>query len=103
MTKRWILEGFDPYTRDRAHECRRLLFLDGPNIHTFIDILEACWQHNIVLFVVPVNMSFVFPPLDVSSVFPPLNAGAAWVKAHLYSLSTIDIERSGTPEHSATI
>ena len=65
MTIRWLTDCFDPATRDRAAGSRRLLFLDGPVIHTSVELLEVCWAANIVLIILPANLSAVFQPLDV--------------------------------------
>ena len=65
MTIRWLNEVFDPATRDRAAGSPRLLFLDGPIIHTSVEFLEACWAANIVCVILPANLSAVFQPLDV--------------------------------------
>ena len=65
MVIRWQTEVFDPATKDRADGSRRLLFLDGPVIHTSVDFLDACWDRQIVCIILPANMSSVFHPLDV--------------------------------------
>jgi len=65
MTIRWLKECFDPATRRRAGRSRRLLFLDGPDIHTSVDFLEACWDRNIVCIIPAAHLSGVFQPLDV--------------------------------------
>ena len=48
MTIRWLQDRFDPATRARAAGTRRLLFLDGPDIRTSVEFLEACWERWIV-------------------------------------------------------
>jgi len=65
MAIRWLKECFDPATRGRAGRSRRLLFLDGPDIHTSVEFLEACWDRNIVCIILPAHLSGVFQPLDV--------------------------------------
>ena len=65
MTIRWLKDCFDPTTKGRADGQRRLLFLDGPDIHTSVDFLEACGERNIVPIVLPANLSAIFQPLDV--------------------------------------
>ena len=57
---------FDPYTRDRAAGQRRLLYMDGPAIHTQVDFLEACWARDIDVIILPANLSARFQPLDVN-------------------------------------
>ena len=60
MTIRWLTDCFDPSTRDRADGALRLLFLDGPNIHTSVNFLEACWDRRIVCIILPANLSGIF-------------------------------------------
>lgn len=62
--KEWLERCFDPYTRDRAHGSRRLLFLDGPSFHLGVDFLEACWARDIDLLVFPPHLTSQFQPLD---------------------------------------
>jgi len=62
----WLTDCFDPATRDRANGSSRLLFLDGPDIHTQVDFLEACWARDIIPIILPANLSGIFQPLDVN-------------------------------------
>jgi hypothetical protein len=62
----WLTTCFDPSTRDRAAGASRLLFLDGPNMHTQVDFLEACWSRDIIPIILPANLSGIFQPLDVN-------------------------------------
>lgn len=65
---RWLVDCFDPRTRERAGRFRRLLFLDGHDTHVQVSFLEACWERNIVCVIIPAHMSQVYQPLDVSSL-----------------------------------
>ena len=65
MTICWLTDCFDPATRIRANGSLRLLLLDGPDIHTSVDFLEACWDRKIVCIILPANLSAIFQPLDV--------------------------------------
>ena len=65
MTIWWLTECFDPATRNRAGNSPRLLFLDGPDIHTSVDFIQACWDRNIVCIILPANLRAVSQPLDV--------------------------------------
>lgn len=62
----WLTNCFDPATRERANGSSRLLFLDGPDIHTQVDFLEACWARDIIPIILPANLSSIFQPLDVN-------------------------------------
>ena len=44
---------------------RRLLFLDGADAHIMVDFLEACWDRNIVVIIMPARLTDQFQPLDV--------------------------------------
>ena len=65
MTIRWITDCFDPATKSRAAGSLRLLFLDGPDIHTSVEFLQTCWARKIICIILPANMSGIFQPLDV--------------------------------------
>ena len=66
MHKRWSIDCFDRYTKERAEGRRRLLFLDGLDAHLTIDFLETAWELNIVCVCLPAHMSSTFQPLDVN-------------------------------------
>ena len=51
MTICWLTEVFDPATKNRANGSQRLIFLDGPVIHTSVDFLDACWDRQIVCII----------------------------------------------------
>lgn len=65
VTRQWLRDCFDPYTQNRANGARRLLFLDGHDIHINVDFLEDCWARNIVCIILPAHMTNIFQPLDV--------------------------------------
>ena len=66
ITKQWLELCFDPATRDRVPPGRRrLLFLDGADAHDKVDFLEACWDQNIVVIIMPASLTDQFQPLDV--------------------------------------
>ena len=69
------LQHFDKATKGRADEGRlpRLLYLDGHSTHVAIEFLEAAWDANITIFILPANLSAVLQPLDVD-FFNPLKA-----------------------------
>jgi len=62
----WLTDCFDPATRAHANGSSRLRFLDGPDIHTQVDFLEACWARDIIPIILPANLSGIFQPLDVN-------------------------------------
>ena len=66
MMKQWLERCFDPYTKFRADGERRLLLLDGPSFHLNVDFLEACWDRDIDLLVLPPNLTSRYQPLDMN-------------------------------------
>ena len=72
MMKQWSERCFDPYTKFRANGERRLLLLDGPSFHLNVDFLEACWDRDIDLLVLPPNLTSRYQPLDVKNFFATL-------------------------------
>ena len=72
LMQKWLEDVFDPFTSDRvARGRRRLLFLDGHDSHVKVEFLEACWDRNIVVVIIPANASGFLQPLDVG-FFGPL-------------------------------
>ena len=62
---------FDPQTRDRANKKPRVLIADGFGTHETMEILEFCFENNIILCRIPSHTSHKLQPCDVS-VFAPL-------------------------------
>ena len=65
---KWLMDLFDPYTRERARNCAdpRFLFLDGADTHVRVEFMEKCLERNIYLIVIPAHMSQRYQPLDVT-------------------------------------
>ena len=64
---RWLEDVFDPATKDRVDRGQqRLLFMDGHETHVKVAFLEACWSREIVVVILPANLSGRFQPLDVN-------------------------------------
>ena len=62
----WLTEVLNPATKTQANEDLCLLSLNGPNIHTSVEFMEACWSPQIVCIILPANLSCIFQPLDVN-------------------------------------
>ncbi len=62
---------FDPQTKDRANQRPRVRIADGFGTHETLEILEFCFENNIVLCRIPSHTSHNLQPCDVS-VFGPL-------------------------------
>ena len=69
----WLRRVFDPQTRDGADQKPRVLICDGFGTHETLEILEFCFQNNIVLCRIPSHTSHKLQPCDVA-VFAPLKA-----------------------------
>ena len=89
ITMQWLKTCFDPATKARARRGLRLLFLDGPRIHTSMAFIEECWARRIVLFVLPANLS---------AIFQPLNVGFFKNLKDAYNRQLIDYQLGGTNE-----
>ena len=64
---------FDPQTRERARQRPRILICDGFGTHETLEILEFCFENNIILCRLPSHTSHKLQPCDIS-VFGPLKA-----------------------------
>lgn len=69
----WLTRVFDPQTRERAIGRPRILICDGFGSHETLEILEFCFENNIVLCRLPSHTSHKLQPCDVG-VFAPLKA-----------------------------
>ena len=70
LSKQWLVETFDPATRDRAGRNRRLLIFDGLESHVQVEFLEMALARNIVCLLLPAHMSGKYQPLDVGFFHP---------------------------------
>ncbi|TVY14141.1 hypothetical protein LARI1_G009295 [Lachnellula arida] len=69
----WLKRVFDPQTRQQANGKPRLLICDGFGTHETLEILEFCFENNILLCRLPSHTSHKLQPCDVG-VFAPLKA-----------------------------
>lgn len=67
----WIRKVFDPSTRDRANAKPRILINDGFTTHESLELLQFCFENNIILCRLPFHTSHKLQPCDVG-VFGPL-------------------------------
>jgi hypothetical protein len=67
----WLKRVFDAETRARANGKPRVLICDGFGTHETLEILEFCFENNIILCRLPSHTSHKLQPCDVS-VFAPL-------------------------------
>jgi DDE superfamily endonuclease len=69
----WLKRVFDPQTKARAHQKPRILICDGFGTHETLEILEYCFENNILLCRIPSHTSHKLQPCDIG-VFSPLKA-----------------------------
>jgi hypothetical protein len=69
----WLKRVFDPQTKERANGKPRMLICDGFGTHETLEILEFCFENNIMLCRIPSHTSHKLQPCDVA-VFSPLKA-----------------------------
>ena len=67
----WLKRVFDVETRVQANGKPRVLICDGFGTHETLEILEFCFENNIILCRLPSHTSHKLQPSDVS-VFAPL-------------------------------
>ena len=71
LSLQWLKLVFDPQTRDQANKKPRVLIADGFGTHETLEIMEFCFENNIILCRIPSHTSHKLQPCDVS-VFAPL-------------------------------
>jgi hypothetical protein len=69
----WLKRIFDPETKERANGKRRVLICDGFATHKTLEILEFCFENNMLLCRLPSYTSHKLQPCDVAA-FAPLKA-----------------------------
>ena len=69
----WLKQIFDPQTKERANQKPRVLICDGFGTHETLEILEYCFENNLVLCRLPSHTSHKLQPCDVA-VFATLKS-----------------------------
>ena len=69
----WLKRVFDPQTKEQANQKPQVLICDGFGTHETLEILEYCFENNIILCRLPSYTSHKLQPCDVG-VFAPLKA-----------------------------
>jgi hypothetical protein len=67
----WLKRVFDPQTKEQAKQKPRVLICDGFGTHETLEVLEFCFENNIILCRLPSYTSHKLQPCDVG-VFAPL-------------------------------
>lgn len=73
LSLQWLQLVFDPQTKERANQKPRVLICDGFGTHETLEILEFCFENDIILCRIPSHTSHKLQPCDIS-VFGPLKA-----------------------------
>ena len=68
----WLLRIFEPFTREKAGNARRLLIVDGHSSHVNMKFINFCGDHGIILGILPPHSTHRLQPLDVG-IFSPLS------------------------------
>ena len=82
----WLKLVFDPQTKERANKKPRVLIWDGFGSHQTLEVLEFCFENNIIPCRMPSHTSHKLQPCDIA-VFDPLKAA--------YREQVERLERSG--------
>jgi len=69
----WLKRIFDPQTQEQANKKPQVLICDGFGTHKTLEILEFCFENNIILCCLPSHTSHKLQPCDVV-VFASLKA-----------------------------
>ena len=67
----WLTKIFDPKTKPKAGNSKRLLLVDGHSSHINMRFVDYCDQNGIILAVLPPHSTHRLQPLDVG-IFAPL-------------------------------
>ena len=67
----WLSTIFEPNTREKAGNSKRLLLVDGHSAHVNLRFIDYCDNHDILLVILPPHPTHRLQPLDVG-IFSPL-------------------------------
>ena len=67
----WLTRVFDPQIKGLAEQRPRVLICDGFGTHETLEILEFCFENNILLYRLPSYTSHKLQPCDIG-IFAPL-------------------------------
>jgi hypothetical protein len=82
----WLTCVFDPQTKEQANKKQRVLICDGFGTHETLEMLEFCFENNIILCRLPSHTSHKLQPCDVR-VFAPLKAAYRDEAERLYQVT----------------
>ena len=82
----WLSKLFEPITRKKTGNARRLLIIDGHSSHLNMKFIELCDNHGIILAILPPHSTRRLQPLDVG-IFSPLSTAYSNQIDHLIQSS----------------
>jgi hypothetical protein len=82
----WLSKLFEPHTRKKAGNNRRLLIMDGHSSHINMRFIDFCDNHSIILGILPPHSTHRLQPLDVG-IFSPLSTAYSNEIDHLIQSS----------------
>ncbi|KFY05438.1 hypothetical protein V491_09129 [Pseudogymnoascus sp. VKM F-3775] len=82
----WLTRVFDPQTKEQANGKPRVLICDGFGTHETLEVLEFCFENNILLCRLPSHTSHKLQPCDVG-FFAPLKAAYRDEAERLYRVT----------------
>ena len=86
ITLEWLTLVFDPQTKEQANKKQRVLICDGFATHETLEMLEFCFENNIIVCRLPSHTSHKLQPCDVG-VFAPLKAAYRDEAERLYRVT----------------
>lgn len=82
----WLSKIFEPRTREKAGNGKRLLIVDGHSSHVNMKFINFCDDHGIILAILPPHSTHPLQPLDVG-IFAPLATAYSYQIDHLIQSS----------------
>lgn len=81
----WLTKIFEPKTKSKAGNNKRLLLVDGHSSHINMPFIDYCDNHGIILAVLPPHSTHRLQPLDVSIFSPLATAYSNEIDRHIQS------------------
>ena len=82
----WLSKIFEPRTKTKAGNHKRLLIVDGHSSHVNMKFIDFCDKHGIILAILPPHSTHRLQPLDVG-IFAPLSTAYSYEIDHLIQSS----------------
>lgn len=83
----WLRDVFEPNTKEKAGNHRRLLLVDGHSSHVNLQFIDYCDTHKILLAILPPHSTHRLQPLDVGIFSPLANAYSTEISQYIHKTS----------------